>query len=287
MRLAKSGLVPVKRPQRVFGDSRHTMRNLTVKCFGVGDGAACADRNHSSFLYDFGDASLLIDCGEPLSRSYKASGLSYEKVDRLLLSHLHFDHLGGFFMFLQGVWLEKRLKKLPVHLPANGIEPVRRLLNAACLFDELLSFPLEYQALRNGQPIRQESVVITPFLTSHLDGFKKSFEAKYPGNFESYCFLLEGHGLRAGHSADIGRPEDLDPLLERPLDLLVVELAHYKPETLFAYLQGHAIRKIVFTHVGRAYWEDLPALRKLAATMLPDRDFIFVHDLDEIVVSAQ
>lgn len=262
------------------------MQKLSLKCFGVGDGAACADRNHSSFLYDFGDTALMIDCGEPVSRSYKASGLSYEKIDALLLSHMHFDHTGGFFMLMQGFWLERRIKKLPVHLPAHGIEPMRNLLDAACLFQEILSFPLEFRAWRDRQPLRQGEIFITPFLTSHLQGFEKSYGKNYPGNFESYCFLLEGNGLRVGHSADIGQPSDLDPLVASPLDLLVVELAHYQPEELFSYLKNVSVRKIVFTHVGRPHWENMEALRKLAASMLPGTDYAFARDLEEFEISA-
>ena len=86
------------------------MAKLT--CFGVGDGWPCADRGHSSFLYELGQTTWLVDCGEPLSRSYKLSGRSYDQIDRILVSHLHCDHIGGFFMFMQGLWLERRRKAL-------------------------------------------------------------------------------------------------------------------------------------------------------------------------------
>src|SRR3954468_20302808 len=104
------------------------MGKFALKCFGVGDGWRCADRNHSSFLYRFGQTNFLVDCGEPLSRSYKTSGLSYDAFDRIFISHLHSDHTGGFFMFLQGLWLEGRTKALPVHMPTDGIKPFQQML---------------------------------------------------------------------------------------------------------------------------------------------------------------
>src|SRR5882672_8610337 len=86
------------------------MGKLTLRCFGVGDGWPCADRKHASFLYRFDKVSILVDCGEPISSSYKASGLSYDAIDRIFISHLHFDHIAGFFMLMQGFWLERRQK---------------------------------------------------------------------------------------------------------------------------------------------------------------------------------
>src|SRR5687767_5363315 len=121
------------------------MDEFSLKCFGVGDGIASAERNHSSYLYRLGAASVLIDCGEPVSRSFKASGLSYDAIDRIFLSHLHSDHVGGLFMLLQSFWLEPRKKELTIHLPNDAIEPVTRMLHAAYLFPEVLPFPLRFQ----------------------------------------------------------------------------------------------------------------------------------------------
>ena len=52
------------------------MSTVELKCFGVGDGQACADRNHSAYLYTASGTALLVDCGEPVSRSFKASGFT-------------------------------------------------------------------------------------------------------------------------------------------------------------------------------------------------------------------
>ena len=92
-----------------------------------------------------GGATVLVDCGEPVMQSLKKRGIGPDAIDRVFLSHLHSDHLGGFFMLIQGFWLGKREKPLTVHLPAEGLEPVRRLLRAAYLFDGLLPFDLHFE----------------------------------------------------------------------------------------------------------------------------------------------
>jgi ribonuclease BN (tRNA processing enzyme) len=260
------------------------MHSFSLKCFGVGDGWACADRNHSAFLYRFGKATLLIDCGEPVSGAFKATGLDYDLIDRIFLSHLHCDHVGGFFMLMQGFWLEQRQKDLVVHAPADGIEPIRNLLNAACIFDELFAFRLLFEPLKAGEPVVVHNVRVTPYRSTHLESLRRAHQQKYPQAFEAYCFLLESDRLRVGHSADLGAPEDLAPLVEKPLDLLVCELAHFPALDLFNYLKGRAIKRIVFMHVDRRRWENLEETRALAEKMLGGIPFSFAHDGEEITL---
>jgi ribonuclease BN (tRNA processing enzyme) len=259
------------------------MKNRLVKCFGTGDGWPCADRNHSSFLFRFGKTSVLIDCGEPIDRSYKASGLSHDLIDAIFLSHLHADHFGGFFMFIQGLWLEGRRKELPVYLPAGAVRPVREMLKAGLMFKELLPYGLNFLPLGEGQPRAVGDVSVTPFRTSHLDGFRRRFRKQYRStDFNAYCFLLECGRIRVGHSADLGCPEDLDPLLSKPLDLLVCEIGHFSPEQLFGYLAGRDIKRAVFVHLARPFRANMGRIRKLAARMLPTIPHTFAQDLDEI-----
>lgn len=254
------------------------MQDCSVTCLGVGDGLPCADRNHSAYLYRLGPVTVLIDCGEGLSRSYKAAGWSYELIDRIFLSHLHADHVGGLFMLLQGFWLEHRHKDLVVHLPAEGIEPVRQMLHACYLFDELLPFRLSFEPLAAGQPVSLGPVQITPYPTTHLNWFRRRYGGTYSAEFAAYAFLVQAPDCRLGHSADLGSVIDLEPLAAQPLDLLVCELSHVSPEELFSFLQTRSVRRLALVHLGRPYWERPDQVRHLAAKMLPECSVHFPRD---------
>jgi ribonuclease BN (tRNA processing enzyme) len=253
-------------------------------CLGVGDGYSCADRNHAAFLYRFGRTSILVDCGEPVDRSLAAGGSSADTLDGIFLSHTHADHIGGLFMLLQGLWLSGRRRQLPLHLPGDAILPLRGMLRAMLLFDELFQFRLRFEPLKTGKAVRIMNVRVTPFRTTHLDNLRARFGKKYPGNFAAHCFLLESGGVRIGHSADLGRPEDLEPLLQRPLDLLVCELAHFSPAKIFRYLRGHRIGRVIFVHLGSRPWMNLERTRRLAKQLLPDIPHRFAEDGDVIRV---
>jgi ribonuclease BN (tRNA processing enzyme) len=243
--------------------------NRSVICFGTGDGAPCEDRNHASFLYRLGNTTILVDCGEAVDRSYKASGLSYDAIDAIFLSHLHSDHIGGFLMFMQGMWLEGRRKPLRVYLPGKAIKPLREMLNTVFLFDEVLPFRLQLLQLENEKSVKVGQAWITPFCTTHLDRTRARFGKKYRTDFSAYCFLIEHKGLRIGHSADLGKPQDLEPMVAGSLDLLLCELSHFTPNQICSYLRKRSIHQIAFVHIGHEYRHNLTDLRRFVRKQLP------------------
>lgn len=253
----------------------------SVICLGTGDGAPCPDRNHAAFLYRLGGRVVLVDCGESVDSSLRRARHSYDLIDAIFISHLHADHFGGLFMFLQSCWIERRTKPLPVFLPAGAIPAVQAMLQASFLFKEALKFDLQLRPLTPQSPVMLSDVAITPYLTSHLDATRGQFARRYSSDFSSYCFLLETGGQRVIHSADLGRPEDLSPLLQLPVDLLVCELSHFTPESIIEFLNGRSLKRVAFVHLGRLIYEDLDRVRALTATLL-HLPHCFPRDSEEI-----
>lgn len=246
------------------------MQTNSVICLGVGDGWPSIDRNHSAFVYRLGNTNLLIDAGEPVCSAYKRSGLSFDALDAVVLSHLHADHFGGLLMLLQGMWVEGRKKDLQVYLPKHAIRPVRALLREATLYKPLLPYNLYLKPVQPGKPIRIGSVTIKPFAGTHLDELLKRRGVRPTHRRSSHLFLIEHGHIRLAHSSDLGSPGDLLPLLTKPLDLLVCELAHFTPQQICAVLRGRPINHVLFVHLARKYWSTISATRKLLRRLLPD-----------------
>ncbi|MCF7668439.1 MAG: MBL fold metallo-hydrolase [Verrucomicrobia bacterium] len=254
------------------------MKKAKLRCLGCGDGLPCNDRKHASYLYTINEIDFLIDCGEPVCDTLQEAGYDFNSLDRIFISHMHSDHVGGFFMLMQGFWLEGRTKALPIHMPKDGIEPIVRMMEAGCLFEELFRFKPSYYALDSNTATEFGGVRVTPFNTTHLNGFKKSFQDKYKQSYEAFCFLIEGTNIRIGHSADIGAPEDLAPILAEPVDLLVCELAHCELEDLFDYLSDKPVDRIAFMHLGRSWWSHIGEVKSIAQRRLKDKQVTFLCD---------
>ncbi len=260
------------------------MSKTSLHALGTNDGWTSDQRGHSAFLYRLENSTLLIDCGEPVGRSLRSAEVKPDDLDGLLLSHLHCDHVGGFFMLMQGFWLDQRTKPLTVHMPEEGLKPIRKMLDAAYIFEELMPSELNFTALEAGKPFEVSGIRITPYPTSHLDQLKEHFAKKYPPKYEAFSFLLESKEARVAHSADIGALIDLEPILTQPVDLLVCELAHVEPKELFTYLADKEIGRVAFMHLSRPYRKKLDELKSLAKSILGNLPHTFLDDGDLIEV---
>jgi len=266
--------MPARQPSGAAGN---------VLCLGTGDGWPCSDRNHSSYLFECAGTRVLIDCGESVTRSLKARRFDWNALDAIFLSHSHADHIGGLLMLLQGLWLEGRNRPLKIHAPGHVIEPLRQLMRHGYLFDELFGFSLQFQPLHAGKTVKVGGLRLTPYSTSHLEGLWKAFHGRYRVGFDAYSFLIEGGNRRVVHSADLGAPEDLLPLLQKPVDLLLCELAHFMPGEVFTLLRGHAIRQVAFVHLARSFRQRLAPVKRQAARELPGVKCCFPKDGDRLV----
>jgi len=223
--------------------------------------------------------TILLDCGEPCSHTLKKMGVDFDAIDAVVITHTHSDHVGGFPMLLQSMWLEKRKRPLPVWIPSHAIDPLRRWLEACYLFPENYKFPIRWKPLSSRARLRLGGVRIRPYRTTHLDHTRDRLAAGYPQvQFDAHSLLIESDTKRIVYSADLGAAEDLVPMLTQPVDLLVTELAHFHPETLFHLLAVHAIGQIAITHMGRPARARLAAVRRLARQILGSRPVQFVRD---------
>jgi len=113
------------------------------------------------FCIDLARSPSWFDCGEPISGSYKASGLPYDEIDRIFISHLHADHVAGFLMLMQGFWLERRKRNCRCICRLTASSPWARCSRRDG-FEELLQFRLRFAALRAGRPVMAGNVRVTP-----------------------------------------------------------------------------------------------------------------------------
>lgn len=224
---------------------------------------------------------MLVDCGDGVSSGFQVGGRGYDRLDRVLLSHTHSDHVGSFSIFIQGLWLQQRRRPLPVHLPGPAIAAMQSWLETTVLPPELVGFPVEWRPLAPAAKFRAGDVRITAFPTTHLESLRRALQPRYPATcFEAFSFLFEVPGVRIAHTADIGDVADLAPLLAKSLDLLVCELAHFEPAALFDALRGKAVKRIVFIHLARDYWNDRPGTRKMLKAGLGGIPFVIARDGD-------
>ena len=89
---------------------------LTV--VGSGDAFGSGGRSNTCFFLETAKAALLVDCGASALPALKARVIEPNRIDAIVLSHLHGDHFGGIpFLLLDGQFLSRREKPLLIAGP--------------------------------------------------------------------------------------------------------------------------------------------------------------------------
>ncbi|PAP77031.1 MBL fold metallo-hydrolase [Rubrivirga marina] len=107
---------------------------MTAHLLGTGSANAGPDRTTTMLAVEHGGHLVLIDCGGDAVQRMEACGLDPLALDAVVLTHEHPDHISGFPLLLEKLWLMGRRDPLPIYGPAATLEKARALF---AIFDTL------------------------------------------------------------------------------------------------------------------------------------------------------
>lgn len=102
----------------------------TIHLLGTGAGFSSPDRTTTMLAFDDGSSTVLVDCGGDVIQRALACGLEPDRIDAIILTHEHPDHVSGFPLFMEKIWLGGRRRPIPVCGPAAAIDQARRIFEA-------------------------------------------------------------------------------------------------------------------------------------------------------------
>jgi ribonuclease Z len=152
---------------------------FTLTFLGTSASVPSADRNHPGLLVDAGSQRILVDCGEGTQRQLLRSGVGFRRLDRLLLTHGHFDHVLG----IPGLFSTLRLRRsddlMTIHGSPGTLDIVVRML-AGLWGEGRAPIPLELVPLAERQVIDAGEFTIGCFPVRHreTDSFGFSLESR-------------------------------------------------------------------------------------------------------------
>jgi ribonuclease Z len=146
---------------------------------GTSASVPSAYRNHPGLLVEAGGRRIMVDCGEGTQRQLLRSGAGFRRLDRLLLTHGHFDHVLGIPGLFSTLRLRQSSDLMTIHGGQGTLDVVARML-AGLWGEGRAPVPLELVPLSEGQIFDAGEFTVGCFQVRHrdTDSFAFTFEAR-------------------------------------------------------------------------------------------------------------
>lgn len=102
----------------------------TLHLLGTGAALSDASRTTTMLAFEDGESVLVVDCGGDVVQRLLAAEVELDHVQALVVTHEHPDHVSGFPLFMEKIWLAQRRRPIPVYGPAPALSQARRVFEA-------------------------------------------------------------------------------------------------------------------------------------------------------------
>jgi ribonuclease Z len=146
---------------------------------GTSASVPSAERKHPGLLVVAGSHRILVDCGEGTQRQLLRGGAGFRRLDRVLLTHGHFDHVLGIPGLFSTLRLRHSADVMTIHGSPGTLDVVVRML-AGLWGEGRAPIPLQLVPLTERQVIDAGEYTIGCFPVRHrnTDSFGFTFESR-------------------------------------------------------------------------------------------------------------
>jgi ribonuclease Z len=93
---------------------------------GTGSAFSDASRTTTMLAFESGGRTLVVDCGGDVIQRLQVAGVDLAGIEGMVVTHEHADHVGGFPLFIEKLWLYGRREPIPVYGIESAIAQARR-----------------------------------------------------------------------------------------------------------------------------------------------------------------
>ncbi|OKO86128.1 ribonuclease Z [Bradyrhizobium sp. NAS80.1] len=146
---------------------------------GTSASVPSAERNHPAILVEAAGKRILVDCGEGTQRQLLRSGAGFRRLDRILLTHGHLDHVLGIPGLFSTLGVRQSSEAMTVHAGPGTLDIVIRML-AGLWGAGRAPIPVKFAWLTEGQVIDAGEFTIDCFPVRHRDTDSFGFAFQSP-----------------------------------------------------------------------------------------------------------
>ncbi len=101
--------------------------SMTAHLLGTGSANAGPSRTTTMLAVEHDGRTVLVDCGGDAVQRLEVSGLDPVALDAVILTHEHPDHIAGFPLLIEKMWLQGRRAPIQIYGPAPTLDKAQAL----------------------------------------------------------------------------------------------------------------------------------------------------------------
>ncbi|MCS7039042.1 MAG: ribonuclease Z [Anaerolineae bacterium] len=133
---------------------------------GTSASAPSVQRGLSSAVLSFRNHRFLIDCGEGTQRQLLIAGLGFKRLDKILITHAHLDHILGLGGLVSTMARWELMERIDIYAGGFALDRIRRLFGVVFGPGEL-PMHIEWHRLEPGVFFADEHLEIEAFPVEH------------------------------------------------------------------------------------------------------------------------
>jgi ribonuclease Z len=147
---------------------------------GTSASAPSINRGLSAQVVTHNEHRFLVDCGEGTQRQILKSGLGFKRINRILITHGHLDHILGLAGLLSTLLRWDATEELEIVAGRWALTRIKDLIDGVVLRGKKPPMPLHYKEITAGLVYDEEDFTVTAFPVYHRgpDCFGYVFEEK-------------------------------------------------------------------------------------------------------------
>ncbi len=150
---------------------------------GTSASAPAPRRNLPALVVKHDEYRFLVDCGEGTQRQILQAGIGFKRLNNILITHGHLDHILGLAGLLSTYMRWEMIDEMNIYGGKAALERVHDLLYGVVLRGALPDLKLQFHNLSEGQFFDGGSFTISAFPVQHR-------------GFDNIGYLFEEYGRR-------------------------------------------------------------------------------------------
>ena len=220
---------------------------MKITFLGSSHGVPEAHRKCSCIMFEIGENIYFVDMGTPAIDNLRDMGKSVDAVKGVFITHMHGDHTNGLVSFIDLItWYFKTPNPVVVMPDLAAVKVINDWMDVTI---NGAKKDIEYRQTEAGVVFDDGVLKVTAIPTQHCPG--------------SHAYVLEAEGKTVLCTGDLANPGRDFPYVDKELDLLICESAHFPTTDYLPILEKQQTKKLCVTHYSPKRMESLYHFQQL------------------------